>query len=83
MTKKKKYYTVWKGHHIGVFESWNDCKAQIKDFQGAQYKSFTTFDAAKKALNGNYKDYIGKAKKFKSDLSEVQLKKLDNLILTL
>ena len=76
MTKKKKYYTVWKGHHIGVFESWNDCKAQIKDFQGAQYKSFTTFDAAKKALNGNYKDYIGKAKKFKSALSEVQLKKI-------
>ena len=32
--KKKKYYTVWKGHHTGVFESWDDCKAQIKDFQG-------------------------------------------------
>jgi ribonuclease HI len=74
--KKKKYYTVWKGHHTGVFESWNDCKAQIKDFQGAQYKSFLTFDAAKKALKGNYKDYIGKHKKFKSDLSEIQLKKI-------
>jgi len=74
--KKKKYYTVWKGHHIGVFESWDDCKAQINDFQGAQYKSFSTFDAAKKALKGNYKDYIGKAKKFKSELSEVQLKKI-------
>ncbi len=48
--KKKKYYTVWKGHHTGVFESWDDCKAQIKDFQGAQYKSFSTFDAAKKSL---------------------------------
>ena len=58
--KKKKYYTVWKGHHTGVFESWDDCKAQIKDFQGAQYKSFLTFEAAKKALKGNYKDYIGK-----------------------
>jgi len=74
--KKKKYYTVWKGHHTGVFESWNDCKAQIKDFQGAQYKSFSTFDAAKKALRGNYKDYIGKTKKFTSELSEVQLKKI-------
>jgi ribonuclease HI len=74
--KKKKYYTVWKGHHIGVFESWNDCKAQIKDFQGAQYKSFLTFDAAKKALKGNYKDYIGKSKKFNSELSQVQLKKI-------
>ncbi|GAA4892612.1 ribonuclease H family protein [Flaviramulus aquimarinus] len=74
--KKKKYYTVWKGHHTGVFESWDDCKAQIKDFQGAQYKSFSTFDAAKKALKGNYKDYVGKATKFKSELSEVQLKKI-------
>ncbi|TJY38190.1 ribonuclease H1 domain-containing protein [Pontimicrobium aquaticum] len=74
--KKKKYYTVWKGHHTGVFESWDDCKAQIKDFQGAQYKSFETFDTAKKALKGNYKDYIGKTKKFKSELSEEQLKKI-------
>ncbi|MEC3906028.1 ribonuclease H family protein [Tamlana sp. 2201CG12-4] len=74
--KKKKYYTVWKGHKTGVFESWNDCKAQIKDFQGAQYKSFATFDAAKMALKGNYKDYVGKASKFKSELSPEQLKKI-------
>jgi ribonuclease HI len=73
--KKKKYYTVWKGHRTGVFETWDDCKAQIKDFQGAQYKSFETFDAAKKALKGNYKDYIAKGK-FKSGLSEEQLKKI-------
>ena len=68
MPNKKKYYTVWKGHHTGVFESWDDCKAQIKDFKGAQYKSFSSFEAAKKALKGNYKDYIGKSKKFKSVL---------------
>ena len=74
--KKKKYYTVWKGHHTGVFESWDDCKAQIKDYQGAQYKSFETFNAAKKALKGSYKDYIGKSKKFESELSEAQLKKI-------
>jgi len=74
--KKKKYYTVWKGHHNGVFETWEDCKAQIKDFQGAQYKSFTTFEAAKKALKGNYKDYVGKTSKFKSELSEIELKKI-------
>ena len=73
--KKKKYYTVWKGHNTGVFEKWDDCKAQIKDFQGAQYKSFETFDAAKTALKGNYKDYITKGK-FKSELSEAQLKKI-------
>jgi ribonuclease HI len=74
--KKKKYYTVWKGHHVGVFETWEDCKAQIKDFQGAQYKSFSTFEAAKKALKGNYKDYIGKSKSFQSELTQIQLKKI-------
>ncbi len=73
--KKKKYYTVWKGHQTGVFESWDDCKAQIKDFKGAQYKSFFTFDAAKEALKENYKDYTSKAK-FKSELSKVQLEKI-------
>ena len=74
--KKKKYYTVWKGHNTGVFETWEDCKAQIKNFEGAQYKSFESFDAAKKALKDNYKDYIGKKKIFKSELSEAQLKKI-------
>ncbi len=35
-----------------------------------------TFEAAKKALQGNYKDYIGKTKSFKSELTEIQLKKI-------
>lgn len=74
--KKKKYYTVWKGHKTGVFDSWNDCKAQIKDYPSAQYKSFPTFDAAKKALNSNYFDFIGKNKSFKSELTAEQLKKI-------
>ena len=73
--KKKKYYTVWKGHHTGVFDSWDDCKAQIKDVQGAQYKSFETFEAAKQAFKGDYKNYITKGK-FKSTLSEEQLRKI-------
>lgn len=74
--KKKKYYTVWKGHHPGVFESWDDCKAQIKDFKGAVYKSFDSFDAAKKAYKSDFKEYVGKSKKFKSELSDEQLKKI-------
>lgn len=74
--KKKKYYTVWQGHKTGVFETWNACKKQIKDYQGAQYKSFSTLEAAKEALEGNYFDYIGKNKGFKSELSAEQLKKI-------
>lgn len=74
--KKKKYYTVWKGHKTGVFENWNDCKAQITNFEGAQYKSFESFDAAKSASKGNYFDYIGKKTDFKSELSSEQIKKI-------
>ncbi|MGI9551281.1 MAG: viroplasmin family protein [Aurantibacter sp.] len=55
--KKKKFYVVWKGKHPGIFESWEDCKAQITGYQGAQYKSFSSFEEAKKAYNGNYEDY--------------------------
>ncbi|MDP5158000.1 MAG: ribonuclease H family protein [Flaviramulus sp.] len=74
--KKKKYYTVWKGHRTGVFETWDDCKAQITNFEGAHYKSFETFVAAKEALKRNYFDYIGKKTAFKSELSVEQLKKI-------
>lgn len=76
MSKKKKYYTVWKGHKTGVFESWNACKKQIKEYQGAQYKSFETLKAAKAALEGNYFDYVGKNKTSKSSLSQEQLQKI-------
>lgn len=74
--KKKKYYTVWKGHKTGIFETWNDCKAQITNFEGAQYKAFESFDAAKEASKGNYFDYIGKKTEFKTSLSAEQLKKI-------
>ncbi|WP_158846691.1 viroplasmin family protein [Algibacter sp. L1A34] len=76
MSKKKKYYTVWKGKKTGVFKKWNDCKAQITNFDGAQYKSFTTLEAAETALEGNYFDYIRKNKGFKSELTPEQLRKI-------
>ncbi|WP_308993630.1 ribonuclease H family protein [Mariniflexile litorale] len=74
--KKKKYYTVWKGHKTGVFETWKDCKVQITNFEGAQYKSFETLETAKEALKNNYFNYIGKKSSFKSELSSIQLKKI-------
>lgn len=77
-TKRKKYYVVWKGHKTGVFETWDDCKAQIKNYKGPVYKSFTSFNAAKKALKEDYKSYVGNTKSFKSELSEEQLKIIGN-----
>ena len=74
MGKSSKFYTVWKGHHTGVFNSWEDCKAQISDYKGAVYKSFKSFDEAKKAYKGDYRDHIGAAKK--SSLSQNELDRI-------
>ena len=71
---KEKYYTVWKGHKTGVFESWEACYLQVKNFQGAQYKSFETKAMAEKAFKGLYKHFIGKDKKLKPAVSSEKLK---------
>ena len=60
MAKKEKFYVVWKGKRPGVYTTWDDCKAAITGHKGAQYKSFPTFDQAKKAYNSNYEEYKGK-----------------------
>ena len=41
-----KYYVVFVGKKPGVYDSWEDCKAQTDGFSGARFKSFkTVFDA--------------------------------------
>lgn len=56
----KKYYVVWKGLKPGVFDSWKDCEAQIRGFEGAIYKSFPDLKEAQLAFAGNWKDFVGK-----------------------
>ena len=46
MAQKRKFYVVWEGREIGVFRSWLDCEAQIKNFPKAKYKSFETEEEA-------------------------------------
>lgn len=75
MAKKTKFYVVWKGKRPGIYESWKDCKAAITGYAGAEYKSFESFDQAKKAYNGNYADYRG-SKKEKTSLSKEDLLKI-------
>ena len=75
MAKKGKFYVVWKGKKPGIFDSWKECKAAITGYTGAEYKSFESFDIAKKAYNGNYADYKGK-KKTASTLSKEELLKI-------
>lgn len=75
MTKKGKFYVVWKGKRPGIYNSWKECKAAITGYAGAEYKSFESFETAKKAYNGNYADYKGK-KKTNSSLSKEKLLKI-------
>ena len=72
MAKKKKYYVVWKGKKPGIYEKWDDCKAMISGFEGAQYKAFPSFSEAKTAFNKSFSDYKGK-KPLKNTLSKEQL----------
>ena len=40
VAKGKKVYAVRKGRVTGIFTTWDDCKAQVDGFAGAEYKSF-------------------------------------------
>lgn len=66
---------VWKGKRPGIYDTWEACKAAINGVKGAEYKSFETFDLAKKAFNGNYTDFKGK-KKGEIELSPAELLKI-------
>ena len=35
MAKKPKFYVVWRGLVPGVYESWEECEAQVKGYEGA------------------------------------------------
>lgn len=38
--KMPKFYVVWKGKNTGVFDSWDECKANVQGFPAAKFKSF-------------------------------------------
>ena len=49
-TKKQKYYVVWHGHKPGVYTSWNECAAQVKNFPNAMYRAYGSMPEAKDAF---------------------------------
>lgn len=48
----KKYYAVRKGKVPGIYMTWNDCKAQVDGFSGAEYKSFPSIKEAALYVEG-------------------------------
>jgi len=66
---KNKFYVVWKGRTTGIFNSWEECKAQVDGFEGAQYKGFPTEPAAQAAFRTNYWKAVSSAPKTASLVS--------------
>lgn len=48
-----KYYAVRKGITTGIFTSWDDCKASVSGYSGAEYKSFPSLAQAQAYLDGD------------------------------
>ena len=51
MSGKKVFYAVRKGRSTGIFNTWNECVEQVKNFSGSDYKKFKTLREAENYLN--------------------------------
>ena len=60
MTKKPKYYVVWKGRKTGIFRSWKECSTQVSGYPDAEYKAFENLAAAETAFQNQYQEFEGK-----------------------
>jgi ribonuclease HI len=75
---KQKFYVVWQGRRTGIFDSWDECAAQVSGYLNAEYKSFPTRQAAQEAFKQRYEDYRGK---HISSLSQARLIEIGDPIL--
>ena len=83
MAKKttKKYYVVWRGLKPGIYHSWDETKALINGFVGAEYKAFSSLKDAEEAFNKSYLDYKGKATTSKKTFSKKELEEIGQPLL--
>lgn len=49
-----KYYAVRRGRKAGIYRTWDECKAQVIGYSGAEYKSFTDKNQALRYMGGGY-----------------------------
>ena len=45
------YYAVRKGYNVGIYTTWDACKAQIHQYSGAEFKKFKTKTEAINFIN--------------------------------
>jgi len=46
----KKFYAVRKGKRVGIFSTWDECKASVDGYPGTEYKGFATLEEARAYL---------------------------------
>ncbi len=71
--QKAKFYVVWQGREVGIYDSWAACEAQVKGV-AAKYKGFATREEAEAALAANPEDYISRnltAKRSNSEANQL------------
>ena len=49
---------MWSGKTPGIFDTWEDCEAQVKGVQGAKYKGFASRPEAEQAFTSSPENYI-------------------------
>ncbi len=48
----KKFYAVRNGNKIGIFTDWDECKASVDGYPGAEYKGFGSREKAVRYMHG-------------------------------
>lgn len=43
---KRKYYVVWNGRAPGIYDTWEECQAQVDGFPGARYRAYSDLEEA-------------------------------------
>ncbi len=49
----RKFYVVWVGRAPGIYDSWEECEEQVRNFPGARYKAFRSQTDATAAFRGD------------------------------
>jgi len=48
---------VWQGHQPGIYRTWPEAQAQVREFKAAKYKSFTSLAEAENAYSRPWQEF--------------------------
>ncbi|XP_058106357.1 uncharacterized protein LOC131249569 [Magnolia sinica] len=57
---KRRFYVVFEGRTPGIYETWEECKAQVHGFSECKHKSFAAYEDAMLAWNQHKTTAIGR-----------------------